>query len=286
MTFPLSGVIGIVATQRDEIDLAVECKLQCIELRSDLLLDRGHSLQEVMAMVRQASEKGLACLFTLRRHDHGGKFSGTDQEQIRLCLDAAKAGANIVDVEWDSSCAADMVNSGVPTILSYHNFDGMPSETDLDAITDRITEIGPAAIKVVPTGKGFDDAIRMLRWVSWSTDSLRRIGFTMGRAGEFSRILTLAFGGPITYATFDAPIVPGQIPINLLLNRYHAQAINQGTRVTGVIGNHDATVATLEEINLQAGPEGRMVAVPLPDESIEHIQQSATFLRMDRLVGK
>ena len=39
--FPLNGVIGIIANHPNELDLALESGLQCVEVRADLLLDAG-----------------------------------------------------------------------------------------------------------------------------------------------------------------------------------------------------------------------------------------------------
>ncbi len=50
-TFPLRGVIGIVANAASELDLAASKRLQCVEVRADLLLDTGLSLDNVMHIV-------------------------------------------------------------------------------------------------------------------------------------------------------------------------------------------------------------------------------------------
>ena len=285
MTFPLDGVIGIIANSRAEIQQALDRNLQCVELRPDLLLDRGHDEEDVMSIVSEVAKSQLQCLFTLRRHDHGGKFRGTDQQQMQLCLRAAEAGAHILDVEWDSACATEIVSTGIPTILSYHNFNGMPDAAEVESITERILEMRPAAIKIVPTGQTFEDAVRMLRWVSGSHEDMRRIGFAMGKIGEFSRILTRAFGGPITYATFDAPVAPGQIPIDRLLSHYHVQKLDSGTRVTGVAGEEKEVARILDQINSsEESVKARTVAVPVQFESLDSVKSNAAFLRMDKLI--
>ncbi|NKB76509.1 MAG: type I 3-dehydroquinate dehydratase [Gammaproteobacteria bacterium] len=294
--FPLNGVIGIVANRRDEIRKAAQLDLQCVEMRPDLLLDRGFSLDEILSMVREIADTGMHCLFTLRRHDHGGKFTGTDQEQMKICRQALSSGAHIIDIEWDSECAQELISSGVKTILSYHDFKGMPSTADLALVTERITYFRPAAIKLIPTANSLDDSIRILQWVAESRGGPLRIGFAMGKMGEYSRILSRTFGSPITYAGFDAPIAPGQITVEKLLNDYHTQVLHHETRVVGVSGKGDEVDKWIRRINRsRRAQNSRLIAVPiqlqeansqkLTSDEIALLQVNAAFLRMDYLVS-
>ena len=59
--FPLSGVIGIVATGRDEIDLAVDAGLGSVEVRADLLLQAGMSTAALIDTVAYARQRQMAC---------------------------------------------------------------------------------------------------------------------------------------------------------------------------------------------------------------------------------
>ena len=58
--FPLNGVIGIIANHPNELDLALESGLQCVEVRADLLLDAGISLNQILKLIQDAKSKGLA----------------------------------------------------------------------------------------------------------------------------------------------------------------------------------------------------------------------------------
>ena len=280
--FPLSGVIGVVANGPGEIEQAGRYGLQCVEMRPDLLLDNGFGTADILAMVEQIAQRGLGCLFTMRRHDHGGKFTGSHREQMEYCLQAVARGAHIVDVEWDSACARELISQGVATILSHHDFGGMTSATELAAITNRVKDLCPAAMKLVPTAKTFDDAVRILKWVEKADKDFPRIGFAMGAAGECSRILTRAFGGPITYAAFGAPVAPGQIAMDQLLSHYHADKLTTQTRVIGVVGEDDEVRKLLQELNQTAqASRGELVTVPLLVDQLDALEASAGFLRLD-----
>ena len=73
-SFPLEGVIGIVANGSAEIDFALDHGLSCIEIRADLLVKGGTSVDDVVELVRKTKTKELGCLFTLRHPEHGGEF--------------------------------------------------------------------------------------------------------------------------------------------------------------------------------------------------------------------
>ena len=62
--FPLSGVIGIVADSCAQVQLAAQEKLSCVEVRADLLLSNGVSLDQLFATVRAACAQDLGGLFT------------------------------------------------------------------------------------------------------------------------------------------------------------------------------------------------------------------------------
>ncbi|HCP36025.1 MAG TPA: hypothetical protein DIT94_16645, partial [Deltaproteobacteria bacterium] len=58
--FPLKGVIGIIANHPNELDLALELRLNCVEIRADLLLDVGITIDQILELVRSTKSKQLA----------------------------------------------------------------------------------------------------------------------------------------------------------------------------------------------------------------------------------
>ncbi|MEM7405044.1 MAG: type I 3-dehydroquinate dehydratase [Pseudomonadota bacterium] len=282
-TFPLQGVIGIVANSAEEVGEAVALNLQCIEVRADLLLSAGHSEQALLNIVRDGARAGLKVLFTLRHPTHQGTFGGSEDERIALNQRALAAGAHIVDAELGTPCADALIAAGAPVVLSHHDFSGMPDETELTELTVRMRASGAAALKLVPTAATLADGARMLRWVEEraATDA-PRIGFAMGAAGASSRILTIAYGAPITYASFGASVAPGQVPIAELLEIYKAADLNAATRVYGIVGSHALTSFSPFLHNLGFHPRGtNAVYVPLQTESFEDALDILDTLRID-----
>ena len=106
--FPLAGLIGVVANNPQELDMAHRKQLGCVELRADLLLDSGVSESQLLDLVAKAKSLGLGCLYTLRHPTHGGKFQGKEQQRVALSTQAVEAGADIIDLEWDTEAGREV----------------------------------------------------------------------------------------------------------------------------------------------------------------------------------
>lgn len=255
--FPLRGVIGVVANSTEEIQLAADRALQCIELRADLLLDTGLPESQLFDAIKLAKSKSIAVLFTLRHPTHGGKFAGGEHERVVLSRKALDAGADLIDFEWGTEAAASANELAGSMILSHHDFNAMPDDQQLHELTVVMQNTGARAIKVVPTAATVEDAVTMLRWVGKSAGNVRRIGFAMGETGACSRILTTAFGGPVTYASFGEPVAPGQIAIDALLEQYKVARLNNASKLIAVCGDAPARNARVDVINAQSNTEQR-----------------------------
>lgn len=281
--FPVNGVIGIVANNIDELRQANEAGLSSIEVRADLLLKAGLSVADLLSLVRQARDQGLNVLFTLRHPSHGGVFEGSEEDRLKINLDAIEAGAEVVDAEWDLPVSSMLLEAGAPVLLSCHNFERMLSSRELEDVTARMSSVNPLGLKVVPTASSIADATDMLEWVSARTDDEpHRIGFAMGPLGATSRILTIAFGAPITYAAFGESVAPGQIALNELVGLYRAHELNAETRCFGIAGTHTLASRSphlhnpaLHKRNINA------VYLPLQVEHFDDLLNNAARLRLD-----
>ena len=130
-SFPLKGVIGIVANNTAEIDFALDHKLSCVEIRADLLINGGTSVDDVVELVRKTKTKELGCLFTLRHPEHGGEFFGTEEERVLINQAALEAGASSIDLEWGTKALVSMAEKHAPIVISHHDFKAMPSVEEL-----------------------------------------------------------------------------------------------------------------------------------------------------------
>lgn len=295
---PISGVIGVVANSAAELDEAVSKELGCVEVRADLLFDCGMQEDELLTLISRTKSLGLGCLFTLRHPSHGGKFAGTESERIELNKRALAAGADIIDLEWDSAACKSVAELHEwPVIVSYHDFKAMPSAKELNELTGQMLALKPAAIKVVPTAKTTTDSVEMLQWVAATHDEpVKRIGFAMGEAGAFSRVLTTAFGGALTYAAFGDVVAPGQVSLDNMLGLYRVDRVNSHTGVVAVVGSSATTKADTRacqsrvfnkvvELNRSFANESlNQVAIGFPDDTRQSLDPHSVKLRISQCI--
>jgi len=266
-SFPLKGVIGIVANNTAEIDFALDHKLSCVEIRADLLINGGTSVDDVVELVRKTKTKELGCLFTLRHPEHGGEFFGTEEERVLINQAALEAGASSIDLEWGTKALVSMAEKHAPIMISHHDFKAMPSVEELEELTKEMESFHPHAIKVVPTASTLTHSIQMLQWVGNGTGDIARIGFAMGQKGTCSRLLTTVFGAPITYASFGDAVAPGQLSMDVLMNCYRVPELNDGCLIYGIAGK-DVNSRELEVMNQQLKKK-QLNTVCIPLESLD-----------------
>ena len=285
--FPLQGVIGIIDESAEQLDLALDMSLKCVEIRADLLLHAGFSEANLLALVKQAKHAGLGTLFTYRHADQGGRFNGQETQRIQLCSMALEHGADIIDLEHGTDSSKHMLSQSAPVILSYHNFDRMLTAKELQALSNDMEMQQPSAVKIIPTGQDISDAALMLDWVANAQSGIKRIGFTMGEKGACSRILTIAHGSPISYASFGLPVAPGQVDISLMIHRYGCMRMSGSTTVVAVLGQPDkvdAYIADQAPQSQNATSNKTVSYVGFTDDDQASLEQNQATLKISEIV--
>lgn len=199
-----------------------------IEIRLDYMSDPG------IAPFMDAIATPL--LFTNRPVWEGGEFSGKEEERIKLLLEAVRAGAAFVDIELRSEQSSrerilDEVRnrSNTRVIISWHDFSGTPSVTDLERIFQDQSDSGADVGKIVCTAHTYQDVLKVLNLqLSAAKTDFPLIAFSMGKAGVISRAATLELGGFMTYAASDTGKItaPGQLSVSALRSILNAIAAN------------------------------------------------------------
>jgi 3-dehydroquinate dehydratase/shikimate dehydrogenase len=209
-------------------------------------------------------------IVTCRPKREGGLYDGPERLRLELLREAARLGADYIDVEHD---AFQTLGPVVPAkrIVSYHNFKETPP--DLDAVHARLARLGADVVKIAITANHILDTVPVLRLLRAAR--VPTIALSMGERGLLTRILAPKFGAFLTYASFDsqegspppapgsppaapgsppaapgspprlrgagpsgAPQAgPGQIPLSEMLDLYRVHRIGRATRVFGVIAD-------------------------------------------------
>jgi 3-dehydroquinate dehydratase-1 len=188
-----------------------------VEARLDFLAS-----DEVMKAA-EAIDKNRS-VFTLRSKSQGGRFSGTEEERVKLLRKLAEKRPMLIDVELETLQANDNLAdylelASIPVLVSWHNFESTPPNEELSEILTEM-RIYSNYVKVVTTAKSVDDAARLMLLYQ-NTAGLHPIIFAMGEAGVMTRILCALYGAPYTYTALEKAVAPGQLTLAQMRQLYN-----------------------------------------------------------------
>lgn len=184
-----------------------------VELRID-----GMGAPDLPALV--GARKGIL-LVTNRRKKEGGFFAGPEKDRVDLLLEAARLGADWVDIEAStgrrliSDLAARISGPGGTTkmIVSHHELRGTPPWSGLRRRYEACRAFGGHVVKIVTYAQGVEDNLRVLQLIPRAlAEGQAIVAFCMGPQGRISRFLAPVLGSSISYASLrkGAESAPGQ----------------------------------------------------------------------------
>jgi 3-dehydroquinate dehydratase/shikimate dehydrogenase len=122
---------------------------------------------------------------------------------------------------------------GKPKILvSHHDFQRTPR--NLKPLVRRLDRAGGEAIKIATQCNSFREALQLL---SICRGRRNAVAVPMGEVGLPLRVLALAHGSALAYASVGEKTAPGQLTLDEMKNLYRADKLTTKTRVYGVIGD-------------------------------------------------
>jgi 3-dehydroquinate dehydratase/shikimate dehydrogenase len=211
-----------------EIQEAAKRGAAFIELRLDFIA-KAPDLNRLLA------NKPCPMVATVRRPQDGGRWGGSeDARQMLLKQCIVSDRFDWVDLETD---VADDIRrfKDVKRIVSYHNLTEFPQ--DLEEIYARMCQQDVDVLKLVVSAQSPADNLRVLDLMKKATRPT--VAFCSGDLGFPSRILTLKYGAPFTYAAFNKErgVAPGIPSFEDLKRIYRLDRIDADTKVYGVIGD-------------------------------------------------
>ena len=238
-----AAVIGSTAADFVEKATAAAREIPFLEFRLDYLEKPALALPRLKQFL--AEHTAVTAIATCRRAANGGKFQGSEAEQLDLLIKAAGAGFHIVDLELESAEALPrpafqkLREASAGLIVSYHDFKQTGSAAALQAVAERIAAFAPDFVKIVPTARTLSDNLTLMRLVERLSDTTSVIGICMGDSGIISRVLGLRAGSAFTFAAATAgeETGPGQIAARSLIETYRIEEVDASTKVFGVAGN-------------------------------------------------
>lgn len=232
MSLGVDRVCVIIARTRHkmaqaELDEAVQRGARFIELRLDYMA-------KAVDFKRLLAHRKCPWIATLRRHNDGGRWKGTEEERRMIIRQAIVSGFDWIDLETD---VADEIRRfrDVKRIVSYHNFSETPE--DIEGIYESMAKQDADVFKIVTMARHPSDCIRILNIIKNAKKPT--VGHCMGEMGAPSRILSLRYGAPFLYSAFnkERSIAPGLPSFEEVQRYFQVDRINAETKVYGVLGD-------------------------------------------------
>ncbi len=179
-------------------------------------------------------------LFTFRPREQGGKRELTIGERLKFWEHVfwARKDNFIVDLEFDPILLLAVNPTKIERIVSFHDFERTPDNLDLQWAA--ISEMSGSTVKIAVQTHDITDAIPVWKLIDLASAKKKKIiPIAMGEAGKWTRILGLAHGASMTYASLDTggETAPGQITAKDLIETYRVKELDKNTKVFGVIGD-------------------------------------------------
>ncbi|MFL6374757.1 MAG: shikimate dehydrogenase [Pyrinomonadaceae bacterium] len=225
--------ISVCAPTADELVneiIRAEPRADLIEIRFDCLAEE--QLAKAVAAIREIpARKPLVA--TYRSPEQGGKRQLTQQQRLHFWGSLGN-GFELMDLE------EDIVNSlhCSKIIASHHDHDTVAA--DIEDIYSQLAATDAAVIKIAATANDICDAIPLWKLLYRARSEDREvIPIAMGNAGKWTRILGLAHGAFLTYASLGSgkETADGQVAAEELIELYRVKELDADTRVYGVIGD-------------------------------------------------
>lgn len=209
----------------------------------------------------------LPLLVTVRPAWEGGRWTGNEDDRIALLREAARGGADYVDVEFRAF--KDFDRGRARLVLSYHDLEKTPA--DLRATLRKMESLEPDLLKAAVRANGTADLLEAVRLQKESGRPSAIL--PMGDWGEAARILYVRYGGFFTYASVEPgrETAPGQLTVAELAHDYRVKSIDDATEVYAVFGNpvaHSESPRLFNRAFQAMGLNARYVKVRLDDAAL------------------
>ncbi len=246
-------------------------RIGLVELRLDGLAPGELDVAGALA------DRQLPVIVTCRPAWEGGAFNGSEADRLRILADAARLGAEFVDIEMDAEARTPGVVAALAAghrgqtrvVVSHHRFTpGVPKDLAARVRVMRACAeaLGTGSVtKIAITAERPRDCATLRRAVFGEAMLADTIAIAMGPAGLLSRILPAKFSTAWTYAGAAAP---GQLSVDALLHRFRVADTSASTRVFGIGGTpltHSASPAMHRAAFAAAGIDAMFVPVETGD---------------------
>jgi 3-dehydroquinate dehydratase / shikimate dehydrogenase len=229
--------VSVAAPTVDEMIEGIRRAESCadvVEVRVDYL-----SSDDATRLIGQLPAIGVPYLFTFRPADAGGHRKITLGENLKFWerLFNTVHGEFLIDIHSDPKMTLAVEPDNVQRIVSMHDLTGTAA---VHHAFDHIATLNNAIPKVAAAVNDTHDAIPVWRLIERAKQAGKCvIPVAMGETGKWTRILGLAHGAYLTYASLaeGKETAEGQLTADDMVNVYRVKELDRETRVYGVIGD-------------------------------------------------
>ena len=193
----------------------IEVAFDCIDKGADILEFRIDGLKNpnISEIKNTIKEIDFPMIATNRINTEGGFYSGNEKDRINILYECCNL-VDYVDIELQSKneYIEKIHNTGVTTIVSYHDFEKTPKLNEISYIVEKEHELGDIA-KVAFMPQDLEDTLTILAVLSHFKNT---IAISMGELGSYTRVMASKFESPITFANGRDVTAPGQIDIETM----------------------------------------------------------------------
>ena len=199
-------------TELEKVSVSDYLSADIVEWRADFL-----SADEILEMAPKFFEKfkESKILFTLRTVREGGNIQVSEKKYLQILKEILTYNPAYIDVEFftHGPSFAALKDFRDKMVLSYHNFDEVPS--DLTNRLIKMHEEGTAFVKVAVMPERECDVLDLLQITRDMTLEYgdHFISMAMGDLGRLSRISGYLTGSCWTFASLENSSAPGQISL-------------------------------------------------------------------------
>jgi 3-dehydroquinate dehydratase/shikimate dehydrogenase len=216
-----------------------ECIADVIEIRFDCL-----EPSQLESLIGHLNSVNKPLLFTFRPREQGGKRELTRRERVKFWEDILpRVGSPDIRVDHEHDLEVSVAGNNAVKMVSWHDFGSAPDK--VNEKFQALTLLDGEIIKVAVSADDAADALQV--WKLLESANKPVVPIAMGEAGKWTRILGLAHGAPLTYASLatGGETAPGQISGADLRDVFRAKELDRSTNVYGVIaGNTSYSLST------------------------------------------
>jgi 3-dehydroquinate dehydratase-1 len=199
-------------------ETAIIKKCGILEIRYDLFENTGEwngLSQKIFELNPQALRLG-----TIRLEKDGGKWENSRAGERSVLFENILNKGKVLDwIDMERGTDFSELKKRSKIICSWHLFDRVPSEQELDGFAKECLESGACGCKVAAMAHSKGDVLPLYGFARrYGKDFELFSAFAMGEHGKESRVRSLEEGTNLTYASIGKALAPGQLSVDFFLH--------------------------------------------------------------------